>query len=156
MGAQSGNSKELPQADVVLMSTHNMFFQTTKEKHLLITIRRKDNRLGTMTNLAIIQATPAMSTSRISILSLVSKWFFIPNLCSLYIFAFQLCLCWKRLTWSNRYLKVICSALDVFSIIFATAYVEVENRHLHGCRTVCFGYVHIISAKIFKTKIKNN
>ena len=30
----------------------------------------------------------------------------------------------KRLTWSNGYLEVIFHALDVFSIIFATVYVE--------------------------------
>ena len=36
----------------------------------------------------VLQATPAMSTSRISILSLMSKWFFIPNIFCLYIFAF--------------------------------------------------------------------
>ena len=29
--------------------------------------------------------------------------------CSLYFFAFQLCLCWKLLTWSNRYLEVFFS-----------------------------------------------
>ena len=73
-----------------------------------------------------IQATPAMSTSRISILPLMLKWFFIPNIFSLYFFAFQLCLCRKRLTWSNGYLEVIFHALDVFSIIFATVYVEVK------------------------------
>ena len=91
-----------------------------------------------------IQATPAMSTSHISILSLMSKWFFIPNIFSLYIFAVQLRLCWKRLTWSNGYLEVIFHALDVFSIIFATSYVEVKNRRSHGCRFVCFGYVHLL------------
>ena len=73
-----------------------------------------------------IQATPAMSTSRISILPLMSKWFFIPNIFSLYFFAFQLRLCRKPLTWSNGYLEVIFHALDVFSIIFATVYGEVE------------------------------
>ena len=31
-----------------------------------------------------IQATPAMSTSHISILPIMSKWFFIPNIFSLY------------------------------------------------------------------------
>ena len=67
-----------------------------------------------------------MSTSRISILLLMSKWFFIPNMFSLYIFAFQLCLCRKRLTWSKGYLEVIFHALDVSSIIFATSYVEVK------------------------------
>ena len=73
-----------------------------------------------------VQATPAMSTSRISILPLMSKWLFIPNIFSLYFFAFQLRLCRKRLTWSNGYLEVIFHALDIFSIIFATAYVEVK------------------------------
>ena len=73
-----------------------------------------------------IQATPAMSTSRISILPLMSKWFFIPNIFSLYFFAFQLRLCRKRLTWSNGYLEVIFHAVDIFSIIFATVYVKVE------------------------------
>ena len=70
-----------------------------------------------------IQATPAMLNLRISIPSLMSKWFFIPNIFSLYSFAFQLRLCRKCLTWSNRYLEVIFHALDVFSIIFATSYV---------------------------------
>ena len=73
-----------------------------------------------------IQATPALSTSRISIPPLMSKWFFIPNMFSLYFFAFQLRLCRKQLTWSNGYLEVIFHALDVFSIIFATVYVEVK------------------------------
>ena len=73
-----------------------------------------------------IQATPSLSTSCISILPLMSKWFFIPNIFSLCFFAFQLCLCQKRLTWSNDYLEVIFHAVDVFSIIFATVYVEVK------------------------------
>ena len=55
----------------------------------------------------LIQATPAMSTSRISILPLMSKWFFIPNIFSLYFFVFQLRLYGKRLTRSNGYLEVI-------------------------------------------------
>ena len=87
-----------------------------------------------------VQVTPAMSTSRISILSLMSKWFFIPNIFSLCIFAFQLRLCRKRLTWSNGYLEVIFHALDIFSIIFATSYVEVKNRRSHERHIVCFGY----------------
>ena len=45
---------------------------------------------------------------------------------SQHFFAFQLRLCRKRLTWSNGYLEVIFYALDVFSIIFATVYVEVK------------------------------
>ena len=92
-----------------------------------------------------VQTTPAMSTLRISILSLMSKWYFIPNIFSLYIFAFQLRLCQKRLTWSNRYLEVIFHALDVFSIIFASFCVEVKNRHSHRHRIVCFSYVHVLS-----------
>ena len=92
-----------------------------------------------------IQATPAMSTSRISILSLMSKWFFIPNIFTLYIFAFQLRLCRKWLTWSNRYLEVIFHALDVFSVTFATACVEVKNRPSQGRRIVCFGYVYALT-----------
>ena len=56
----------------------------------------------------------------------MSKWFFIPNIFSLYFFAFQLRLCRKRLTWSNGYLEVIFNALDVFSIIFVAVYVEVK------------------------------
>ena len=67
-----------------------------------------------------------MSTSRISIVSLMSKWFFIPNIFSLYFFAFQLRLCRKQLTWSKGYLEVIFHALAVFSIIFATVDVEVK------------------------------
>ena len=92
-----------------------------------------------------IQATPAMSTSRISILPLMSKWFFIPNFFSLYFFAFQLRLCWKRLTRSNGYLEVIFHALYEFSIIFASVYVEVLNRRSHGYHIVCFGYVHVLA-----------
>ena len=56
----------------------------------------------------------------------MSKCFFIPNIFYLYFFAFQLRLCRKRLTWSNGYPEVIFHALDVFSIIFATVYVEVK------------------------------
>ena len=74
----------------------------------------------------------------------MSKWFFIPNILSLYICAFPLRLCRKRLTWSNRYLEVIFHALDIFSIIFTTNYVEVKNRLLHRRRIVCFGYVHVL------------
>ena len=85
-----------------------------------------------------------MLTSGISILSLMSKWGFIPNVFSLYIFAFQLRLYRKQLTWSNGYLEVIFHALDVFSIIFATSYVEVKNRHSHRRRIVCFGYGHVL------------
>ena len=92
-----------------------------------------------------IQATPAMSTSRISILSLMLKWFIIPNIFCLYIFAFQLRLCWKRLTRSNRYLEVIFHALDIFSITFATAYVEVKTQLSQGRRIVCFGYVYVLT-----------
>ena len=92
-----------------------------------------------------LQATPAMSTSRISILPLMSKWFFIPNIFSLYFFAFQLRLCRKRLTRSNGYLEVIFHALDVFSVIFASVYVEVLSRRSHGRHIVCFGYVHVLA-----------
>ena len=59
-------------------------------------------------------------------LPFMSKWFFIPNILSLYFFAFQLCLCRKRLTWSNGYLEVIFHAVDIFSIIFATVYFDVK------------------------------
>ena len=101
----------------------------------------------------ILQATPAMSTSHISILPLMSKWFFIPNIFSLHFFAFQLRLCRKRLTWSNGYLEVIFCALDVFSIIIVTVYVEVLNRRSHGRHIVC-----CISwgANVFQTTIKIN
>ena len=58
---------------------------------------------------------------------------------------FKLCVCRKRLTWSNGYLEVIFHTLDVFSIIFATSYVEVKNRRSHECRIVCFSYVHVLS-----------
>ena len=104
-----------------------------------------------------IQATHAMSTSRISILPLMSKWFFIPKIISLYFFAFQLSLCRKRLTWSNGYLQVIFHALDVFSIIFATVYVEVKSALvwapyclLRLCTCISWG------ANIFQTTIKIN
>ena len=88
-----------------------------------------------------------MSTLRISILSLMLKWFFIPNIFSLCSFVFQLHLKRKRLTWRNGYLEGIFHALDVFSIIFATSYVEVTNRHSHEHRIVCFGYVHVLPSK---------
>ena len=39
---------------------------------------------------------------------------------------------------------MIFHALDVLSIIFATSYVEVKTRRSRGCRTVCFGYVHVL------------
>ena len=39
---------------------------------------------------------------------------------------------------------MIFHALDVFSIIFDTSYVEVKNRRSYGCRIVCFGYVHVL------------
>ena len=35
-------------------------------------------------------------------------------------------------------------ALDVFSIIFATAYVDVKNRYSPGRNIVCFGYVSVL------------
>ena len=63
---------------------------------------------------------------------------------SLYIFAFQLSLCRKRLTWSNGYLEVIFHALDVFSITFATACVEVKNRPSQGRHIVCFGFAYAL------------
>ena len=63
---------------------------------------------------------------------------------SLYIFAFQLRLCRKWLTWSNGHLEVIFHALDIFSVIFATSYVEDKNRHSHGRRIVCFGNVQVL------------
>ena len=81
-----------------------------------------------------IQATPTKLTSRISILSLMSKWFFIPNIFSLYIFAFQLRLCRKRLTWSNGYLEVIFHALDIFS----------KNRLSQGR---CIMYMHYLKCE---------
>ena len=36
-------------------------------------------------------------------------------------------------------------ALDVFSIIIATVYVEVLNRRSHERHIVCFGYVHVLA-----------
>ena len=74
----------------------------------------------------------------------MSKWFFIPNIFSLYIIGFQLRLCRKQLTWSNGYLEVIFQALDIFSIIFATAYVTVKNRLSQGRHIVCFSYVYVL------------
>ena len=91
-----------------------------------------------------IQATPAMPTSHISILPLMSKWFFIPNIFSLYFFAFQLRLCRKQLTWSNRYLEVIFHALDVFSIIFATVYINKKSA-LAWAPYCLFWHVHVLA-----------
>ena len=68
---------------------------------------------------------------------------FQSNIFSLYFFAFRLRLCRKRLTRSNGYPEVIFHALDVFSVIFASVYVEVLNRRSHGRHIVCFGYVHV-------------
>ena len=31
-----------------------------------------------------------------------------------------------------------------FSIIFATAFVEVKNWRLHGCCIICFDYVRVL------------
>ena len=94
--------------------------------------------------LFFVQATPAMST--LCILNrLCRSDFSFPTFFSLYFFAFQLHLCRKRLTWSNGYLEVIFHALDVFSIIIATVYVEVLNRHLHGRHIVCFDYVDVLA-----------
>ena len=81
-----------------------------------------------------IQATPAMSTSGISILQLMSNVIFHSQHFSLYFFAFQLRLCRKRLTLSIGYLEVIFHALDVFSIIFATGHVEVKVVPRLGAR----------------------
>ena len=36
-------------------------------------------------------------------------------------------------------------ALDVFSIIIATVYVEVLNRRSHGRHIVYFSYVHVLA-----------
>ena len=77
-----------------------------------------------------IQATPAMSTSRISIPPLMSKWFFIPNIFSLYFFAFQLRLCRKRLTWSNGYLEVIFHAFALCMEIHIQCAKMKQNDHL--------------------------
>ena len=99
-----------------------------------------------------------MSTSRISILPLMSKWFFIPNIFSLYFFAFQLRLCRKQLTWSNGYLEVFFHALDVFSIIIASVYVKVLNQRSHRRHIVYFGYVHVLAEERenLQTTIKIN
>ena len=43
-----------------------------------------------------------------------------------------------------KYLVVNFHALDVFSIIFATSYVEVKIQCSHGRRIVYFGYVHVL------------
>ena len=48
-------------------------------------------------------------------------------------------------------------ALDIFSITFATVYVEVKTRPWQGHRIICFGYVYVLTgAKIFQTMVKNN
>ena len=39
---------------------------------------------------------------------------------------------------------MIFLALDVFSIIFPTAYVEVKNQLSQGPRIVCYGYVYVL------------
>ena len=70
---------------------------------------------------------------------------FHSNIFSLYVFAFQLPLCRKQLTRSNGYLEVIFHALDIFSIIFASVYVEALNQRSHGRHIVCFGYVHVLA-----------
>ena len=48
----------------------------------------------------------------------------------------------KTVNMKQRVSRGDFHALDIFSIIFATSYVEVKNRRSHGCRIVCFGYVH--------------
>ena len=64
----------------------------------------------------------------------------------------------KTINMKQLISEVILHAPDIFSIIFATSYVEVKNRRSHGCRIVCFSYVHVLPEvqTIFQTKIKNN
>ena len=83
---------------------------------------------------------------RLFFLGLMSKWFFVPNIFSLCIFAFHLCLYQKRLTWSNEYLEVIFHAIDVLSITFATVYVKVKNW-----LCVCIAWGATISKQWSKT-----
>ena len=81
-------------------------------------------------NLFMLQATPAMLTSRISILPLMSRWLFFH---SQLFFSIFLCISTLSMSktvnihpWSNGYLEVIFHTLDIFCIIFATFYVEVK------------------------------
>ena len=73
----------------------------------------------------------------------MSKWLFIPNIFSVYFFAFQLRLCRKRLTSSNGYLEVIFYALDVFSVVFAIVFVEVKvGTHMGAILSVSAMYMY--------------
>ena len=63
----------------------------------------------------------------------------------------------KTVNMKQQDLEVIFHALDIFSIIFATTHVKVKNRHSHGCRIVCFGYVHVLTEVwMFQTTVRNN
>ena len=66
---------------------------------------------------------------------------------SQHVFSIYLCISTpsmsKTVNMKQRVSRGDFHALDVFSIIFATSYVEVNNRRSHECRIVCFGYVHV-------------
>ena len=40
---------------------------------------------------------------------------------------------------------MIFHTLDVFSITFATTFVELKNQLSQECRIVCFGYVYALA-----------
>ena len=50
----------------------------------------------------------------------------------------------KTVNMKQRVSRGDFHALDIFSIIFATACVEVKHRHWHGRCTICFGYIHVL------------
>ena len=51
----------------------------------------------------------------------------------------------KTVNMKQRVSRCDFYALDVFSIIIATVYVEVLNWRSHGRHIVCFGYVHVLA-----------
>ena len=51
----------------------------------------------------------------------------------------------KTVNMKQRVSRGDLYALDVFSIVIATVYVEVLNRRSHGRHIICFGYVHVLA-----------
>ena len=51
----------------------------------------------------------------------------------------------KMVNMKQRVSRGVFHALDVFSIIFATVYIEVINLRSHRRHIVCFGYVHVLA-----------
>ena len=87
-----------------------------------------------------VQATPAMSTSRISILPLMSKWVFIPNIFfSTFPYistpSMSKTVNMKQLVSQGNF---SCPRRIFYYICYCLC--RSKNRHI-----VCFGYVHVLA-----------